>query len=60
LPSLNDAFPYSVLEAMAMGKPVIAARVGAIPEMIGIGQTDQFDICVKLGNKQELFFEELM
>jgi glycosyltransferase involved in cell wall biosynthesis len=30
----QDAFPLAVLEAMARGKPVIATRVGGIPEMV--------------------------
>jgi len=33
----QDAFPLAVLESMAMGKPVIATRVGGIPEMIEDG-----------------------
>ena len=33
----QDAFPLAVLEAMAWGKPVIATRVGGIPEMIEDG-----------------------
>jgi glycosyltransferase involved in cell wall biosynthesis len=30
----EEAFPYSVLEAMSLGKPVIASRVGGLPEMV--------------------------
>ncbi|MGA2261678.1 MAG: glycosyltransferase family 4 protein, partial [Acidobacteriota bacterium] len=33
----QDAFPLAVMEAMARAKPVIATRVGGIPEMIEHG-----------------------
>jgi glycosyltransferase involved in cell wall biosynthesis len=33
-PSISDHFPISILEAMASGTPVVASRIGAIPEMI--------------------------
>jgi glycosyltransferase involved in cell wall biosynthesis len=34
LASLSEAFPFTVIEAMAAEKPVIATNVGAIPEII--------------------------
>lgn len=37
-PSRNDAGPLTVLEAMAAGKPIIATRVGGIPEFVKDGR----------------------
>jgi glycosyltransferase involved in cell wall biosynthesis len=34
LPTYHDAFPTSILEAMACGTPVLATSVGAIPDLI--------------------------
>jgi len=34
LPSHSEGFPNSVVEAMCFGKPIVASRVGAIPEML--------------------------
>ncbi|MDO8725275.1 MAG: glycosyltransferase family 4 protein [Candidatus Methanoperedens sp.] len=34
LPSLIESFPFSILEAMSSGVPVIASNVGGVPEMI--------------------------
>lgn len=35
LPSYTEGFPNVILEGMALGKAIVASRVGAIPEMLG-------------------------
>lgn len=50
LPSHTEGFPNSVLEAMALAKPVIATKVGAIPEMLSEG----CGILIDTGNVEQL------
>jgi L-malate glycosyltransferase len=39
LPTLEDNCPMVVLEAMAAGVPVLAARVGGVPDLVTEGET---------------------
>lgn len=54
-PSEMDNSPYSVLEAMRAGVPVVATRVGALPEMVKDGVTgrlvahDDGDLAAAIG-----------
>lgn len=58
LPSYTEGFPNFVLEAMSLGKPVVATAVGAIPEMVG----DERGILIPPRNAKalELALEKLM
>jgi glycosyltransferase involved in cell wall biosynthesis len=38
-PSRYEAFPRAILEAMALSKPVVASRVGGVPEAVVDGET---------------------
>jgi len=51
LPTEIDKVPFAVLEAMAAGVPVVATRVGAIPEMVVDGVTG---LLVQPGDDREL------
>jgi len=43
LPSYSEGFPYVVLEAMAFACPIVATKVGAIPEMLSDGCGELID-----------------
>lgn len=51
LPSLKEGFPYVILEAMAAGLPIIASKVGGIPEMIEDGRSG---LLINPGDAKEL------
>ncbi len=51
LSTTREGFPLSVLEAMAMRKPVVATAVGGIPEIVEPGVTGYLH---RLGNSKEL------
>jgi alpha-maltose-1-phosphate synthase len=38
LPTLGDTNPWSILEAMACGTPVVSTRIGGIPDMLEDGR----------------------
>ncbi len=53
--------PYSIIEASLIGKPVIGARIGGIPELIidnETGFTYEHDNIDKLAEKMRLLFED--
>ncbi|MDI6808906.1 MAG: glycosyltransferase family 4 protein [Candidatus Eisenbacteria bacterium] len=46
-----ENLPYSVLESLALGKPVIGSRIGGIPELVVDGETG---FLFEPGNSEEL------
>jgi teichuronic acid biosynthesis glycosyltransferase TuaC len=50
-PSLNEGSPLPVYEALACGKPMIASRVGGIPELI---ISDDYGLLVPPANSEAL------
>lgn len=51
VPSIYEGFGIVLLEAMAAGKPVIATKTGAAPEIIEDGMTG---LLVEIGNSEQL------
>jgi glycosyltransferase involved in cell wall biosynthesis len=51
LPSLDEGCPNVVIEALACGKPVVASRVGGIPELI---DSEDYGILVEPEDSRQL------
>lgn len=51
LPSLNEGMPLALLEAMCVSLPIVASRVGGIPEVI---EHEKTGILVEPGDEQML------
>lgn len=51
LPSYHEGLPMVILEAMALGRAVVATRIGAVPEAVEDGVTG---LLFKAGDLQEL------
>lgn len=52
LPSYTEGLPMSILEAMSYGVPVIATRVGGIPELVADGEDG---LLFEAGDRNALF-----
>jgi glycosyltransferase involved in cell wall biosynthesis len=61
-PSVADNFPYVVLEAFACERPVVAFRVGGLPEMLGRNErgvlVEPFDTAMMARAIQQLLTDE--
>ncbi|MFH0852582.1 MAG: glycosyltransferase family 4 protein [bacterium] len=56
LPSTKEGLPYTIMEGMAAGVPIVASRVGGIPEMI----TDNFNGFLISPRDPEALAEKIM
>ena len=54
LPSYTEGFPIVILEAMAMGCPVVATNVGAISDMLNINSDLPAGICIPVKDIEAL------
>jgi glycosyltransferase involved in cell wall biosynthesis len=64
LPSLSEGFGRVFIEAMALGKPVVATSVGGIPEIVHDGENgflvEPGDIVALAGKLEILIKDEVL
>jgi glycosyltransferase involved in cell wall biosynthesis len=51
LPSHSEGMPYAIIEAMAAGLPIVATKVGSIPETVCHGENG---LLIEAGNVEDL------
>jgi glycosyltransferase involved in cell wall biosynthesis len=53
--------PYSIIEALTLGKPVVGSKIGGIPELVIDGEngfTYEYNNIQELANKLQILFKD--